>query len=538
MVFVPSSRGSRRLARPRRRGPPGGPQRRLGLPGDPRASGRPAAEAILVLLLAAAGWASLRLARRPAILGRPRRRPTLYHVEPLRLRAAGDRPLGTAVRVRRAAVGAVGARRVRDHGAGPCPGWCCRSPSPPWTSPTGGRARLAWRSGSSGRRWPAAGAPWSGRAAARGRSTSRGCSRAAQRAAACPDPFGCRRVRRPGGHSLGRPGLPAVLRRAVEGERRRPERDVVAPVRRGPGADGGRASGLLARAQPPDRRTTATDRRPPGTRRWPCSLAWYLRPPPGGRSIEWLVVEVPGGGLAAGLPEVGGAVRPGAGRRGRAHGEAVADRLPAGARPVVRRGRGRAPGRRCCRGWPGVLAGSSSPSEYPAEWEAVADSWTEADAAGTGYVVLPFSVYRRFEWNDERAVLDPAPRFFPGERGRRRRAAGARRRSRGRSRTAVTRRLRRSAEAALPEAGRGPASGGCSSSTGHPGSRAPPSRGAVVHDGAELRLVDLGDAGEPAQLGPAASHLDPGGDPRSSARGRRRGRRGSRSRPPSVRMVC
>lgn len=52
-------------------------------------------------------------------------------------------------------------------------------------------------------------------------------------------------------------------------------------------------------------------------------------------------------------------------------------------------------------------------SSYPAEWETVADLL--ADDPGT-VVVLPWTgSYRGFDWNHRRAVLDPAPRYFPGE---------------------------------------------------------------------------------------------------------------------------
>ena len=52
-------------------------------------------------------------------------------------------------------------------------------------------------------------------------------------------------------------------------------------------------------------------------------------------------------------------------------------------------------------------------SSYPAEWDDVAD--VLADDPGP-VVVLPWTgSYRGYDWNDRRAVLDPAPRYFPGE---------------------------------------------------------------------------------------------------------------------------
>jgi len=61
-------------------------------------------------------------------------------------------------------------------------------------------------------------------------------------------------------------------------------------------------------------------------------------------------------------------------------------------------------------GW--GAAGALRPVDYP-------DTWSEARAAmvddgGDGRVlVLPLSPYRAYDWNHDRPVLDPAPRFFP-----------------------------------------------------------------------------------------------------------------------------
>ncbi len=58
-------------------------------------------------------------------------------------------------------------------------------------------------------------------------------------------------------------------------------------------------------------------------------------------------------------------------------------------------------------------AGELERSSYPAEWDDVADAL--GDEPGR-VVVLPWEgSYRGYEWNHRRAVLDPAPRFFPGE---------------------------------------------------------------------------------------------------------------------------
>ena len=60
--------------------------------------------------------------------------------------------------------------------------------------------------------------------------------------------------------------------------------------------------------------------------------------------------------------------------------------------------------------WGGL--GDLRPAHYPAAWDAAADA-VGADPGTT--VVLPWrGLYRGFAWNDERAVLDPAPRYLPG----------------------------------------------------------------------------------------------------------------------------
>lgn len=59
--------------------------------------------------------------------------------------------------------------------------------------------------------------------------------------------------------------------------------------------------------------------------------------------------------------------------------------------------------------------GRLEPVGYPAEWTLVAERLGSEPGAGRRVVVLPFEIYRRFPWNENRALLDPAPRFFPGE---------------------------------------------------------------------------------------------------------------------------
>lgn len=58
-------------------------------------------------------------------------------------------------------------------------------------------------------------------------------------------------------------------------------------------------------------------------------------------------------------------------------------------------------------------AGDLRGSTYPAAWDDAAQLVGSGDGAT---VVLPWNgSYRRFDWNHRRAVLDPAPRYLPGE---------------------------------------------------------------------------------------------------------------------------
>jgi len=60
------------------------------------------------------------------------------------------------------------------------------------------------------------------------------------------------------------------------------------------------------------------------------------------------------------------------------------------------------------------LLGGLDPVDYPEEWSTVRGVLADRELEGS-VIVLPWEgFYRRYPWNDERAVLDPAPRFFPG----------------------------------------------------------------------------------------------------------------------------
>ena len=59
-------------------------------------------------------------------------------------------------------------------------------------------------------------------------------------------------------------------------------------------------------------------------------------------------------------------------------------------------------------------AGDLERSTYPDDWQTVADQIGAEEESTT--IVLPWAgSYRTFDWADDRAVLDPAPRYLPGE---------------------------------------------------------------------------------------------------------------------------
>jgi hypothetical protein len=63
-------------------------------------------------------------------------------------------------------------------------------------------------------------------------------------------------------------------------------------------------------------------------------------------------------------------------------------------------------------GW--GVGGRLTPVDYPPAWVAVRDRLA-AETAQPRLVVLPWSAFRAYDWNDDRTLLDPARRFFPGE---------------------------------------------------------------------------------------------------------------------------
>ncbi|WP_162605793.1 hypothetical protein [Jiangella aurantiaca] len=133
---------------------------------------------------------------------------------------------------------------------------------------------------------------------------------------------------------------------------------------------------------------------------------------PGGDAVlEWLVSEIPGGGLIrdgqkflawnallVALAAAAGAARlarAAANRNTAAAVTLVAAVLPIAALPDLAWG----------------AAGRLEPSRYPQEWADVRATLRAADGDGD-VVVLPYQPFRRFPWAGDRAVLDPAPRYL------------------------------------------------------------------------------------------------------------------------------
>ncbi|WP_310963060.1 hypothetical protein [Nocardioides terrisoli] len=148
------------------------------------------------------------------------------------------------------------------------------------------------------------------------------------------------------------------------------------------------------------------------------------------------------------------------------------------------------------------LHGDFRPVQYPAEWGTVARQLADRPQPDRATVVLPWhGSYRGFAWNGHHAVLDPADRFFPGpvlvdDRlyvGSH--VVGSERALLGRVGDALAapdpaRRLRAlGVRRILVEKG-----------NGQPASAVPTGR--IVHDGPQLRLVDLGTAASLPRSGP------------------------------------
>ncbi|MFZ2503073.1 MAG: hypothetical protein WAW88_10410 [Nocardioides sp.] len=219
---------------------------------------------------------------------------------------------------------------------------------------------------------------------------------------------------------------------------------------------------------------------------------WLLSVPMGSGIADWIVTQLPGGGVIRDTQKwlapwcllvalgVGEGVRralPTLRRRRLVWTTVAGVVLPILLLPTLGWGR----------------AGDWQPTPYPAEWRVV-DARLQADGTQGRVVSLPFTVYRRYAWNEQRAVLDPAPRFFAGqvitddELG-----VGAGRAVGGESSVAARVRAVRDDPEALAEVLRAEHVRWVLEQKGTPGVGALPADvGRVVHDGVELRLVDLG----------------------------------------------
>lgn len=139
------------------------------------------------------------------------------------------------------------------------------------------------------------------------------------------------------------------------------------------------------------------------------------------------------------------------------------------------------------------LGGDLSGADYPEEWAQVADVLGDAPGYDGAVVVLPWrGSYRGFAWNDDRAVLDPAPRFLPAE-------------VLVDDRVFLRGRVVPGEDPYLGEVGRALEAADPARALGALGVRwvlvekgngaAEPPPGTVAHDGPGLRLVDLGATG-------------------------------------------
>jgi hypothetical protein len=61
------------------------------------------------------------------------------------------------------------------------------------------------------------------------------------------------------------------------------------------------------------------------------------------------------------------------------------------------------------------IAGDLQPVSYPAEWAQVREVLEAQPSSDRVTAVFPWSAYRRLAFNDDRAALDPALRYFPGD---------------------------------------------------------------------------------------------------------------------------
>lgn len=127
---------------------------------------------------------------------------------------------------------------------------------------------------------------------------------------------------------------------------------------------------------------------------------------------EWLLDAVPGGGLARDAHKLLAPwvllLAAAAGEGGRRVAEATRDRasrsaivialaiVPIACQPDILLG----------------VGGRLEAVEYPADW-AIVREILEADSRPGDVASFPWTAFRRYEWNQGRTVLDPAPRWLP-----------------------------------------------------------------------------------------------------------------------------
>jgi hypothetical protein len=141
-------------------------------------------------------------------------------------------------------------------------------------------------------------------------------------------------------------------------------------------------------------------------------------------------------------------------------------------------------------GW--GVAGRLSGVQYSGEWSTVRDL-VKSEPGHGDVAVLPWGAFRAFAWNDDRTVLDPATRFFPGS------VVASADLPVGRSVVRGDDARAAAVEAALQGSDAGTALrplgvGWVLVEKGQLGAAVPELKGTVRFDGKQLRLVQLGRA--------------------------------------------
>jgi hypothetical protein len=147
------------------------------------------------------------------------------------------------------------------------------------------------------------------------------------------------------------------------------------------------------------------------------------------------------------------------------------------------------------------LSGRLEAVRYPSEWYDARATLADQPSADRRTAVLPWSAYQRLPWNGNRAALDPASRFFPGDvvvsddlvLGERETVRGA-----DRSAARIGRALASGAQLGPVLAREGVRYLLVERTAPSDATPRLPD-GQVLHDGPELLLLDLGHRGRPAR---------------------------------------